>query len=937
MVQLHIIDSGLSVDNEATRPPTRKVGGAARTKKKRGGLFSEQSASKSQRRRTASTSNLSRDATKPAVQRRSSGRTTLHTRQVPVTFATQTGTQPADRRRRLSLAADVRPVSRVEDGAGEKAGTACGLQPSNLPQAHENDIPNLHRFVAGRKQQPPTPVTVLATSPEGTRQSSVEPRIKPNDTKCTSHRQRSREDAAAPSDASYQRTAKPSPEQSAPCQHTGRAAGSACTVHGFMTSSASLYSSGLLGERVDHVQASGLFATADFPALGLDASLCKHLALRLGWKRPTQIQERTIPSLVKPSLAWARDFSLPVWSLRARTGTGKTAAYLLPIIHGLLQARPRVDRSDGTVAMILAPTRELCVQIEEMARVLLRPYHWIVVSAFVGGEKRKAEKGRLRHGTSLVVGTPARLWDHLQHTSSWNLSSCRWFVLDEADRMLEMGMAETAKELWAAVQERSQRASEVATHSDSGAGSDSFAVFRTVLVSATMRADVASVLWGSPAPTSIERLSQRIVLYSIDDDATDDGTDATVASSTALLASPKTAEITVTTPPVSSEVSGLSGSAIVHFYTFIPTKFRLAGLAALLHGLGRNNSRLFSHHEPSGLVNSDSPTPNKALVFFSTCAAVDFHFEIFRNWDAAKAMLPASTTTATSPHSKIDTSAGASVTFSSWLNCFLFRIHGSMLQAERVRMFRLFRSHQPKPCLLLCTDVAARGLDIRDLYLSIQYDPPTTDGDQEYWHRVGRTSRLGSAGVSITLLQPHEYDYVPWMHSKYGVAWHSLLLSSFTRLIPDEWPPGSTFSPGSSDEDKSEEMGTGTLLPLLEHIQHLVETIPGLQKLAVDAFYAYVRSYRTHAREMRQIFNARLVHLGHLAESFGLDTVPGRKRASDDTGKMTTKLSRSHSSRQKRSLNATAEAAAEAREALWRRPPRSTALPSVDRKSEFLA
>ncbi|KAF6003152.1 ATPdependent RNA helicase [Cyanidiococcus yangmingshanensis] len=688
---------------------------------------------------------------------------------------------------------------------------------------------------------------------------------------------------------------------------------------------------------VARAHGSELLALADFPSLGLDPSLCKHIALRLGWQRPTHIQARAIPALLALPLTPKNESVLPVWSLRARTGTGKTAAYLLPIIHSLLQARPRIDRSNGTLAIILAPTRELCVQVEEMAKALLRPYHWIVVSAFLGGEKRKSEKGRLRHGTSLVIGTPGRLWDHLQHTSSWQLSECKWFILDEADRLLEMGMTETAKNVWVAVRERSTCALSLSPCSGSGVWEPSQTPFRTVLVSATMRDSVASLLWqtsdGNGAPASA--CPPEIALESIEDDRSPEFVPSSAENASLNASQPRSGE-----KMVAVHSSGASRSfsvpTIAHYYVLIPTRFRLAGLAALLRGFGHHGFGLRSSADSLLPCNGDSVIASKALVFFSTCAAVDFHFEVFRNWAIDSGTKTDSNFAASSdPKTPSNTT---SRTFSRWLNCFLFRIHGSMSQVERVSTFRDFRRQRSQPCLLFCTDVAARGLDIRDLYLSVQYDPPTSDGDQEYWHRVGRTSRMGSAGVSVTMLQPHEHDYIRWMGSKYNVEWRSLSLLEIERFVSSERhlePRDERKMPSCTETDTSEGAFDTALRPILDHIHRLIETIPALEQLAVDSFHAYVRSYRTHARDMRQIFNARLMHLGHLAESFGLGVVPRASTPSGCGKAPAPPPFRDRSSRLKRSLVSSLPAGG--LELPRKRRFSGLALPNVDRRSEFMA
>ncbi|KAK0592499.1 hypothetical protein LWI29_020330 [Acer saccharum] len=105
--------------------------------------------------------------------------------------------------------------------------------------------------------------------------------------------------------------------------------------------------------------------------------------------------------------------------VNAATGTGKTVTYLAPIIHHLQDYTPRIDRSQGTFALVLVPTHELCMRVYEILQKLLHSFHWIVP------------------GISILVATPGRLLDHLKNTSSFVHTNLRWIIFDEADRILE--------------------------------------------------------------------------------------------------------------------------------------------------------------------------------------------------------------------------------------------------------------------------------------------------------------------------------------------------------------------------------------------------------------------------------------------------------------------------------------------------------------------
>ncbi|XP_016334690.1 probable ATP-dependent RNA helicase DDX31, partial [Sinocyclocheilus anshuiensis] len=95
--------------------------------------------------------------------------------------------------------------------------------------------------------------------------------------------------------------------------------------------------------------------------------------------------------------------------------------------------QPKVKRSDGPLAVLIVPTRELALQSFQMFQKLLKPFTWIVPGVLMGGEKRKAEKARLRKGINVLISTPGRLVDHIKNTLSIAFSAVRWLILDEAD------------------------------------------------------------------------------------------------------------------------------------------------------------------------------------------------------------------------------------------------------------------------------------------------------------------------------------------------------------------------------------------------------------------------------------------------------------------------------------------------------------------------
>ncbi|WED43652.1 DEAD/DEAH box helicase [Legionella cardiaca] len=168
----------------------------------------------------------------------------------------------------------------------------------------------------------------------------------------------------------------------------------------------------------------------NFSALNLSATLLKALE-DMKFKTPSPVQAQTIPLLLQ-----GRDVIA-----QAQTGTGKTAAFALPILQRLSA------KSQATQALILAPTRELAIQVAEQFE-LLSAHSNVSVSVLCGGQDYRRQLKQLREGAQIVVGTPGRILDHIDR-GTLQLGNLTTFVLDEADEMLRMGFIEDVETILA--------------------------------------------------------------------------------------------------------------------------------------------------------------------------------------------------------------------------------------------------------------------------------------------------------------------------------------------------------------------------------------------------------------------------------------------------------------------------------------------------------
>ncbi|KAI9825354.1 MAG: ATP-dependent RNA helicase dbp7 [Phylliscum demangeonii] len=567
--------------------------------------------------------------------------------------------------------------------------------------------------------------------------------------------------------------------------------------------------------------------TTSFGVLGLSQTVALHLQTKLGLTMPTGIQEAVIPQLLKDD---SDAF------IQAETGSGKTLAYLLPIIqriiHGFGSSSPteakdqdaaaQMHRDSGLFAIILAPTRELCRQISAVLETVLRCAHWIVAGTVVGGEKKKSEKARIRKGLNILVATPGRLVDHLQHTEVLDVSNVRWLVLDEGDRLMELGFEEEIKTIVTKLQERSQMSGRLSRSSG--------ALPRrrvTILCSATMRMNVQR----------LGEISLQDAVHLQSDPTKADGAEKGERGDASGLA-------------VFSAPAQLKQSFVV-----VSSKLRLVTLTAVLR-------RAFIRR---GSV-------MKAIVFITCADSVDFHYELFtrplkagtgeagKPADAAAAAAAAATATAVvnqgifAPAATLST-ADSPVT--------MYKLHGSLPQPVRTATLKGF-ARSTAASVLVCTDVASRGLDLPHVDFVIEYDPAFSKDD--HLHRIGRTARAGRPGRTLIFLLPGgEEGYVELLKAARRGGAKGLVQEEAEALLRRGFG-SSGLGAGQDWEAKATEWQLDVERWLLAHAPSLA--------LARRAFQSHIRAYATHVVAERAFFDIKNLHLGHAAKAFGLRDRP---------------------------------------------------------------
>nr|CDS21615.1 ATP dependent RNA helicase DDX31 [Echinococcus granulosus] len=275
------------------------------------------------------------------------------------------------------------------------------------------------------------------------------------------------------------------------------------------------------------------------------------------FERPTSIQVSAIKHLLDGCDAL----------IKAQTGSGKTVAYALPLIHNLMETEPPISRNDGPKALIILPTRELATQTGLVMTHLCRACVRIVPGCLIGGAKRKGEKASLRKGLNIIVSTPRRLLDHIRKTAVLSLKGLRWLVIDEADRLVELGFERDVRRIIERVTREVSRESPV----------------QTVLLSATLT-------------PGVETLAGLVLKNPVKCEVADDA-----------------GSISNETTKEGRSVAPFSmPSRLKHFLLVVPCKQRLVALAAFLLLKAKYSKR-------SG----------KLIVFLATQDCVDFHHRLF--------------------------------------------------------------------------------------------------------------------------------------------------------------------------------------------------------------------------------------------------------------------------------------------------------------------
>ncbi|KAK6456950.1 ATP-dependent RNA helicase HAS1 [Scheffersomyces xylosifermentans] len=424
----------------------------------------------------------------------------------------------------------------------------------------------------------------------------------------------------------------------------------------------------------------------------------------MGFTTMTKVQAKTIPPLLA-----GRDVLGA-----AKTGSGKTLAFLIPAIEMLysLKFKPR----NGTGVIVVSPTRELALQIFGVARELMA-HHTQTFGIVIGGANRRQEAEKLAKGVNLLIATPGRLLDHLQNTQGFIFKNLKALVIDEADRILEIGFEDEMKQI----------------------------------IKILPKEERQSMLFSATQTTKVEDLA-RISLR------------------------PGPLYINVVPETSASTADGLEQG-----YVVCDSDKRFLLLFSFLKKYSKK----------------------KIIVFLSSCNSVKYFGELLNYID-----LP------------------------------VLDLHGKQKQQKRTNTF--FEFCNAKQGTLICTDVAARGLDIPSVDWIIQFDPP--DDPRDYIHRVGRTARGSNGkGKSLMFLTPSELGFLRY------------LKAANVPLNEYDFP-------------------TNKIVNIHSQLTKLIKSNYWLHQSAKDGYRAYLQAYASH--HLKTVYQIDKLDLVKVAKSYGFDIPP---------------------------------------------------------------
>lgn len=507
----------------------------------------------------------------------------------------------------------------------------------------------------------------------------------------------------------------------------------------------------------------------------LHPTLSTALTTKLNFPSMTPVQAAAIPPLLT-----SKDVCV-----EAETGSGKTLSFLVPIAQQLLFSHGEKCLPSkiytAVKAIVLVPTRELAVQVHTVAKELFSALPGGVVPVpLIGGTTSDNAASRAgpdiayKRDHRIIVATPGRLAAAVA-ANAINYSQLDMLIMDEADRLLDMGFSVTLTDILMRLPK--QR--------------------RTGIYSATQTEEVEALARaGLRNPV---RVVVRVHVHNADG----------VMEDMSRKSSSKRQRIP---------------ASLCCYYSIISPRHKLAHLIELL---AKNRGEKF-------------------IIYFITCACVEYYRRLPLSDMLCDAMTRSDSTSADMEN------PSQSRLFAA--------LHGKMSQTRREKSLKKFI--ESKNGVLLCTDVAARGIDIPDVDWVVQFDPPQ-DPDA-YIHRVGRTARLGREGSAVIYLAPSEDAYVDFLKVR------KCPVVEFPVLCKE----GNVASNIERDDEaeKHDAVSKSSCEAVFTAIRAATIADRAILEASESAFLSYIRAYKEH--KCRYLLKLEEVDFNSICDSFGLLRLP---------------------------------------------------------------
>ena len=472
--------------------------------------------------------------------------------------------------------------------------------------------------------------------------------------------------------------------------------------------------------------------------------------------------------------------------VKSATGSGKTISYIIPILQRYINyTKQNPNYNSSIYALILLPARELAEQVyTEISKFITNMNNYKITSQlFIGGKKYEEDIKKYKDQIpNIIIATPGRFLEFIEKEKI-SLSNLEILILDEADKMLDMGFEMAVTNIISKLPK--QR--------------------RTGLFSATVTSNVENIIKvGMRNPEFIN----------------------------IIINQNKTSNLFVTENEIKENI-GKKGS-YYNIIEFSSDNYKINNTSQEVpKGLGQyyreiKNIKYKIPHLIQILYGLYNDTKNqKIMIFLSTCFLVDYFNillpELFKKFGISD------------------------------FSCS--KLHSKISQNKREKEYKNFKiedSH--KLNILLTTDLSSRGIDIPDIDIILQFDPPKNE--DSYIHKAGRTARVGNTGVSIIFLTEDELSFINYMKQKF--------------IYIEEMP-----YPYRTEEKNENEVDYIGEQSILKNIKEINLSDKWIYDKAVNSFISFLRFYKEN--ELKYIFDIRNFDIGNFANSFQLIKLPRLK------------------------------------------------------------